>query len=62
LVSTALAGFLYVSQLSVKQMVKQQSGSIVNLSTTLVDQPITGAPAAIPSGYTDAAVAPAESA
>ena len=48
LVSTALAGFLYVSQFSVKQMLKQQSGSIVNLSTTLVDQPIAGAPAAIP--------------
>src|SRR6476646_3098164 len=40
LVSTTLAGFLYVSQLSVKQMLQQKSGSIVNISTTLVDQPI----------------------
>src|SRR5438046_7240747 len=42
LVSTTLAGFLYVSQLAVKQMLRQKSGSIVNISTTLVDQPIAG--------------------
>ena len=42
LVSTTLAGFLYVSQLAVKQMLRQKSGSIVNVSTTLVDQPIAG--------------------
>jgi NAD(P)-dependent dehydrogenase (short-subunit alcohol dehydrogenase family) len=47
LVSTILAGFLYVSQLSVKQMLQQKSGSIVNISTTLVDQPIAGASAAV---------------
>ena len=47
LVSTTLAGFLYVSQLSVKQMVQQKSGSIVNVSTTLVDQPIAGVAAAV---------------
>jgi NAD(P)-dependent dehydrogenase (short-subunit alcohol dehydrogenase family) len=47
LVSTILAGFLYVSQLSVKQMLQQKSGSIVNLSTTLVDQPIAGVSAAV---------------
>jgi NAD(P)-dependent dehydrogenase (short-subunit alcohol dehydrogenase family) len=47
LVSTILAGFLYISQLSVKQMLKQKSGSIVNLSTTLVDQPIAGVTAAV---------------
>ena len=47
LVSTTLAGFLYVSQLSVKQMLQQKGGSIVNLSTTLVDQPIAGVPAAV---------------
>src|SRR6266446_4663881 len=34
LVSTTLAGFLYVSQLAVKQMLRQKSGSIVNISTT----------------------------
>src|SRR5689334_8155527 len=47
LVSTTLAGFLYVSQLSVKQMLRQKSGSIVNVSTTFVDQPIAGASAAV---------------
>jgi len=47
LVSTTLAGFLYVSQLAVKQMLRQQSGSIVNVSTTLVDQPIAGVGAAV---------------
>jgi len=47
LVSTTLAGFLYVSQLSVKQMLRQKTGSIVNISTTFVDQPIAGASAAV---------------
>jgi NAD(P)-dependent dehydrogenase (short-subunit alcohol dehydrogenase family) len=47
LVSTTLAGFLYVSQLTVKQMVGQKSGSIINVSTALVDQPIAGVGAAI---------------
>jgi len=47
LVSTTLAGFLYVSQLSVKQMLRQKSGSIVNISTTLVDQPVAGVGAAV---------------
>jgi len=47
LVSTTLAGFLYVSQLSVKQMLRQKNGSIVNISTTLVDQPIAGVGAAV---------------
>jgi len=47
LVSTTLAGFLYVSQLAVKQMLRQKSGSIVNISTTLVDQPIAGVGAAV---------------
>src|SRR3979411_2536832 len=37
LVSTTLAGFLYVSQFAVKQMLRQKLGSIVNVSTTLVD-------------------------
>ena len=47
LVSTTLAGFLYVSQLTVKQMLRQKSGSIVNVSTTLVDQPIAGVGASV---------------
>jgi NAD(P)-dependent dehydrogenase (short-subunit alcohol dehydrogenase family) len=47
LVSTTLAGFLYVTQLTVKQMLQQKSGSIINVSTTLVDQPIAGVGAAV---------------
>ena len=47
LVSTTLAGFLYVSQLAVKQMLRQSSGSIINVSTTVVDQPIAGVGAAV---------------
>src|SRR5262249_24030942 len=47
LVSTTLAGFLYVSQLTIKRMLHQKSGSIVNVSTSLVDQPIAGAGAAV---------------
>ena len=47
LVSTTLAGFLHVSQLVVKQMLKQKSGSIVNISTTLVDHPVAGIPATV---------------
>lgn len=47
LVDTTLAGFLYVSQLAVKQMLKQRSGSIVNVSTTLVDHPLAGVPATV---------------
>jgi len=47
LVSTTLAGFLYVSQLAVRQMLRQKSGSIVNVSTTLVGHAVVGAPAAL---------------
>jgi NAD(P)-dependent dehydrogenase (short-subunit alcohol dehydrogenase family) len=47
LVATTLAGFLYVSQLAVRQMLKQKSGSIVNVSTTLADQPVAGVGAAV---------------
>jgi NAD(P)-dependent dehydrogenase (short-subunit alcohol dehydrogenase family) len=42
LVSTNLLGFLYITQLSVKQMLKQKSGSIVTITASLADQPITG--------------------
>jgi len=47
LVSTTLAGFLYLSQFAVKQMLRQKSGNIINVSTTLVDQPIAGVGAAV---------------
>ena len=47
LISTTLAGFLYVSQLAVKQMLLQKGGSIVNISTSLVEQPVAGVPATV---------------
>src|SRR5260370_22781294 len=47
LVSTTLACFLYVSQLSVKQMLRQKIGNIVNISTTFVDKPVAGASAPV---------------
>ena len=49
LVSTNLAGFIYIAQLAVKQMQAQQSGgSIVSISAALVDNPIAGVPASVP--------------
>ena len=47
LVSTTLAGFLYLSQLTVKQMFATEIRSIINVSTTLGDQPIAGVGAAV---------------
>lgn len=48
LVSTNLAGFLYVTQEAVRQMQRQGAGHVVNITTTLADQPIAGVPASIP--------------
>lgn len=42
LVSTNLLGFLYITQLTVKQMLKQKSGSVVTISASLADHPIAG--------------------
>jgi NAD(P)-dependent dehydrogenase (short-subunit alcohol dehydrogenase family) len=48
LVSTNLAGFLYLTQLVVKQMLKQKSGgSVVNITASLADQPIAGVTASV---------------
>jgi len=47
--STNLEGFIYISQLAIKQMVAQKSGgSIVSITTTLVEHPIAGVIASIP--------------
>ena len=48
LVSTNLAGFLYMTQEAVRQMQRQGAGHVVNITTTLADQPIAGVPASIP--------------
>jgi NAD(P)-dependent dehydrogenase (short-subunit alcohol dehydrogenase family) len=47
LVSTNLLGFLYITQLTVKQMLKQKSGSVVTISAALVDQPVAGVNASV---------------
>lgn len=48
LVSTNLTGFLYVTQEAVRQMRQQGVGHVVNITTTLADQPVAGVPAALP--------------
>jgi NAD(P)-dependent dehydrogenase (short-subunit alcohol dehydrogenase family) len=44
-----LAGFFSVTQFAVSQMLQQGSGHIVQITTSLVDQPIAGVPAALAS-------------
>jgi NAD(P)-dependent dehydrogenase (short-subunit alcohol dehydrogenase family) len=49
LVSTNLEGFLYVTQLSIQQMLAQKSGgSIVTITAALARNPIRGVTAAVP--------------
>jgi len=48
LVSTNLLGFLYITQLTVKQMLKQKSGSVVSITAALADQPIHGVNGSVP--------------
>lgn len=42
LVSVNLLGFLHMTQLAVKQMLKQQSGCVISISAALADNPIAG--------------------
>jgi NAD(P)-dependent dehydrogenase (short-subunit alcohol dehydrogenase family) len=48
-ISVNLAGFFYISQRAVRQMLTQSGGHIVNLTTTLVGQPVKGLPSALAS-------------
>ena len=49
LANTNLEGFIYLSQLAIKQMLAQKSGgSIVSITTTLAGHPITGVNASVP--------------
>ncbi len=49
LVSTNLEGFIYVTQLAIKQMLRQKTGgSIVSITTTLANHPIAGVNCAVP--------------
>jgi NAD(P)-dependent dehydrogenase (short-subunit alcohol dehydrogenase family) len=48
LVAVNIEGFLYVSQLAIRQMLAQKTGgSIVNVTTTMVDHPIAGVNASV---------------
>jgi NAD(P)-dependent dehydrogenase (short-subunit alcohol dehydrogenase family) len=47
LVSTNLLGFLYITQLTVKQMLKPKSGNVVSITAALVDQPVAGVNASV---------------
>jgi NAD(P)-dependent dehydrogenase (short-subunit alcohol dehydrogenase family) len=46
-ISLNLGGFFRVSQRAVRQMLTQGSGHIVNMTTTLVGQPVKGVPSAL---------------
>jgi NAD(P)-dependent dehydrogenase (short-subunit alcohol dehydrogenase family) len=49
LVSTNLEGFLYITQLAIKQMQAQKTGgSVVTITAALARNPIRGVPAAVP--------------
>lgn len=47
LVSTNLFGFIYITQLAVKQMLKQKLGSVVTITAALADNPIAGVNASV---------------
>ena len=42
LVSTNLLGFFYITQRTVKEMLKQKSGCVVSITAALADRPISG--------------------
>ena len=48
MIRTNVAGYFFITQQAVAQMRKQKSGHIVSISTFLVDQPLAGAPIALP--------------
>jgi NAD(P)-dependent dehydrogenase (short-subunit alcohol dehydrogenase family) len=47
LFSTNLLGFLYITQLTMKQMLKQKSGNVVTITAALADQPVAGINASV---------------
>jgi len=48
-IGTNLASFFHISQLALKRMEAQGSGHIVQITTSLVDQPINGVPSVLAS-------------
>jgi NAD(P)-dependent dehydrogenase (short-subunit alcohol dehydrogenase family) len=48
-VSTNLEGFIFITQLAVRQMLSQGTGgSVTSITASLADNPIAGIPASIP--------------
>ena len=47
LASTNLLGFIYITQLTVKQMLKQKSGCVLTITAALADLPIAGVNASV---------------
>ncbi|AVA22857.1 SDR family NAD(P)-dependent oxidoreductase [Rhizobium sp. LEGMi198b] len=47
--SVNVAGFFHITQRVAAEMLKQRSGHIVNITTSIVNQPIAGVPAALAS-------------
>lgn len=45
--ATNVAGFFHITQRAVKEMRKQKSGQIVNITTSLVEQPMADVPSAL---------------
>jgi len=48
MIAINVAGYFFITQQVVAQMRKQKSGHIVSISTVLADQPLAGAPIALP--------------
>ena len=48
-ISLNLAGFFHISQRAIRQMLTQGGGHVVNITTTLVNQPVKGVPSALAS-------------
>ena len=49
MLSVNLAGFFHTSQKAVAEMLRQKSGHIVNITTTMAEQPLKDVPAALAS-------------
>ncbi len=47
--SVNVAGFFHITQHAIAEMLKQRSGHVVTITTSLVNQPIAGVPAALAS-------------
>ena len=48
MIHTNVAGYFFITQQAVAQMRKQKSGHVVSIASTLVSQPLAGAPISLP--------------